>query len=63
MFDNYMNTGSIYLGLNLYYNRILMGVSCGLEVWEERQDLLYEIRSYAAFLPGLRLRFGVNFDR
>ena len=61
LFDDYMNCGYAAIGLSGNVKRLSLGFYIGARVIERKQDLYYEIHTYAQFYPQVRVKVGYSF--
>lgn len=63
LYDDYINSGYISIGLTGYVGHLKMALFSGVGVRETRQELYYSIHTYAQFFPELKLAIGYSFGQ
>lgn len=61
IYDDYINNGYAAIGLNGYVGPVNLSFHVGALVREAKQDLHYEIHTYAQFLPEAKFSMGFSF--
>ena len=63
IYDDYINSGYMAVGLNGCIDRFTFGLDLGALVRERKQDLYYSTHTFAEFRPQFKLKFGISFGK
>lgn len=63
LYDDFVNAGYVNIGLNGFIRRFRAGLYLGANMREAKQDLFYEIHTYARFAPQVSLNFSFSFGK